>query len=46
MKCIRMNNRTKIERVEDTIARQLVRDGQAVYVPKSEWKKERDKEKT
>lgn len=43
MKCIKLINEVKgtITRVSDIIAYKKVSEGTYVYVPKSEWKKER-----
>jgi len=39
MKCIEQNG--TIKRVENEVAHNLVNDGKATYVAKSEWKKSR-----
>jgi hypothetical protein len=41
MKCIRYLDNGKVVRVTDQQAFAMVQGGAAIYVPKSEWKKQR-----
>lgn len=41
-KCVRAKGYPYVERVSTAEAHRLVSSGEAVYVPKSEWKKDRD----
>jgi len=44
MKCIRGGNlRGVVGRVKDSVAHELVRKGQAVYIPKHEYREKRRK---
>lgn len=40
MKCVQYSATGSIERISDDKASKLVKDGMAVFVPKSTWKKE------
>ena len=41
MKCIRLNVNGTLHRVMDSVAHELVSQKQAVYIPKKEWKAQR-----
>ena len=45
MKCVRAKGYPHIERVPNDEAHQLVVTGQAVYVPKKDWKAQQRQEK-